>query len=141
LDHGAKSDPCLAWGGQTIPFLEWLDVKSGGEEETNGIGDKLPIRVWVAAEERHLCTFLNLVEKDFGGVRSQVGAVENSIVCLKDSWHWLVVDRAELIYNIYDAHAGMPTLNCGVIWHLEGIIDTGIESCEAGFLMLCIDKK
>ncbi len=45
LDHGAKRNPCLIWGRETFPFLEWLDVESGGEEETDGIGDELPIRI------------------------------------------------------------------------------------------------
>jgi hypothetical protein len=91
LDHGAESNPCLIWGSQAIPFLKWPDVESGGEEETDGVGDKLPIRIWVAAKEPCLCVFLNLAEKDLRGIRGQVGVLENSIVCLKDSWSRLAI--------------------------------------------------
>jgi hypothetical protein len=115
LDHGAKSNPCMVWGGQVIPFLERSDVESGVVEEMDGVGDQLPIRIWVAAEERHLCAFLNLAKIDFGGVCGQVGAAENGIVCLKDGQSRLAVDHAQLIQDINDAHASMPTLNCGVI--------------------------
>ncbi len=45
LDHGAKRDPCLIWGREMVQFLEWPDVESGGEEETDGVGDELPIHI------------------------------------------------------------------------------------------------
>ncbi len=115
MDHGAKSNPCLVWGCQAIPFLERPDVESGGEEETDGIGDELPIRIWVATEERQFSAFLNLAEKDFMGVRGQVGAAENCIVCPKDGKSRLAVDCAQLVQDINDVHAGVPTLNIGVI--------------------------
>jgi hypothetical protein len=81
----------------------------------DGIGNKLLICVWVAAKECHLCAFLNLAKKDFGGIYGQVGAAENGIVCLEDNQRRLAIDCAQLIQYIYDAHAGMPTLNCGII--------------------------
>jgi hypothetical protein len=43
LDHGAKHNPCMIWGRETVPFLKWPDVESGGKEETDGVGDELPI--------------------------------------------------------------------------------------------------
>jgi hypothetical protein len=83
INHGAKGNPCLVWGCEAIQFLKRPDIESGGDEETDGVGDELPIRLWVAAKERCFCAFLNSAEKDFGGVCGQVGALENCIVCFK----------------------------------------------------------
>jgi hypothetical protein len=62
LYHRAKHNPCLAHRSQTIPFLKWLDVQPGGEEETDGVCHKLPIRVWVASQERRLGALFNVSE-------------------------------------------------------------------------------
>jgi hypothetical protein len=65
LDHGAKGNPCLVWGCQTVPFLKRSDVQAGGEEEADGVGDELTIRTWIAANERCFSAFLNSTEEDF----------------------------------------------------------------------------
>jgi hypothetical protein len=69
LDHGAKWDPCLVWGRQTVPFLKRPDVQAGGEEEADGVGDELTIRIWIAAKERYFSAFLNSTEEYFRCVR------------------------------------------------------------------------
>jgi hypothetical protein len=51
-----------------VPILERPYVESGGEEETDGIDDELPIRTWIAAKERCFSAFVNSAEKDFRGV-------------------------------------------------------------------------
>ncbi len=78
LDHGAKRNPCLIWGRQTVPFLERPDVQASGEEDPDGIGDEPPICVWIATEERCFSAFLNSAEEDFRCVRGQVGAAHHS---------------------------------------------------------------
>ena len=59
LDYGLQSNPCLGSKRQTIPVFERPGVESGHEEETNGIHDKLPIHVGVAAKEGHLGKFFD----------------------------------------------------------------------------------
>jgi hypothetical protein len=70
LDHDAKHNPCLIWGRQTVPFLERPDVQADNEEEADGVGDELPIRLWIMAKERCFSAFLNPLEEDFRCVRS-----------------------------------------------------------------------
>ncbi len=115
LDHGAKRDPCLIWSCETVPFLKRPDVESGGEEEMDGIGDELLICVWIAAKERCFSTIFNSAEKDFRGIRSQVWTAENRIICFKDGRDRLSVDGAQLVKDVNDAHASVPTLDRGVI--------------------------
>jgi hypothetical protein len=115
LDYGSQRDPCLALRCQTIPFLERPDVLTSGEEETDGICDKLPVRVKIAAQESHLSAFFDAREKDFGGSGGQVGAAKHSVNYLKHGRSRLTVDCAELIRNINHTHAGVPTLNGGVV--------------------------
>ncbi len=80
LNHGAQRHPCLAYRGQTIPFLEWPDVHAGGEEETDGVCDELPVGVRIVAQESRLSAFLNVMKEDFGGVSSQVGAAKHCFI-------------------------------------------------------------
>ncbi len=74
-----------------------------------GVGDELRIHIWVLAKERCFCAFPNLAEKDFRGVHGQVGAAENGIICYEDSRSRLDIDRAQLVKDIDDAHASVPT--------------------------------
>jgi hypothetical protein len=92
LNHGAKHNPCLIQSHEMVPFLERPDVESGGEEETDGIGDELPIHIWIATKEHCFSTFFNSVEKDFRGVRCQVWAAEIRIDCFEDSRSRLSID-------------------------------------------------
>ncbi len=85
LDHAVKCNTCLIWGREMVPFLKWPDVEFSGEEETDGVGDELPIAIWIV---------LNSAEKDFRGVPGQVGAAENSLVCFKDGRSRLAIDDA-----------------------------------------------
>jgi hypothetical protein len=98
-----------------VSFLKRQDVESGGEEATDGVGDELPICIWIAAKECCFSPFLNSVEKDFRGIRGQVGAAENRIICFKESRSRLAIDGAQLVQDVDDVHAGVPTLDHGVI--------------------------
>ncbi len=115
LDHGGKRDPCLIWGREMVPFLKRLDVESGGEKELDGVGDELPIRILIAAKEGCFSVFLNSVEKDLRGIGGQVGAAENRIAHFKDGRRRLAIDGAQLVQDVNDVHAGVPTLDRGVI--------------------------
>ncbi len=69
----------------------------------------------IAAEERCFSAFLNSAEKDFRGIRGQVGAVENRIICFEDGRSKLAIDGAQLVQDVNNAHAVMPTLDCGAV--------------------------
>jgi hypothetical protein len=81
----------------------------------DGICHKLTIRVGVAAEEGCLSTFFDLAKEEFTSIGSQVRDVEHCVVCLNDCRCRLAIDGAQLVQDVNDSHAGVPTLDREVI--------------------------
>ncbi len=66
LDQRVKRNPSLDGWLQPILFLERPEVQAVSKEEMDHVVDQLPIRVWVAAQERNLSTIFDTLKEHSG---------------------------------------------------------------------------
>ncbi len=71
LDQRVKRNPSLGGWLQPILFLERPDVQAGSKGEMDHIVDQLPIRVWVAAQERNLSTIFDMPKEHSGALATK----------------------------------------------------------------------
>jgi hypothetical protein len=70
LDYPAELYPHFRTLGKLVPILECTDVQSRGEEEADRVHDQLLVGVGVFPQQCCLGTFLDVAEKNFGGISS-----------------------------------------------------------------------
>jgi hypothetical protein len=86
------------------------------------------------SELGNFSTIFNPAEQYFGGVGCQVWAAEDVIDRFKSKGSGLAINIVELIQNIFNPHARVPSTSVGHVKNLESSIDTCIEGHEASAL-------
>jgi hypothetical protein len=82
LDYPAEFYPRFCALGKLVPILKCTDVQSRGEEEADCVHDQLLVSVEVFPQQCCLGAFLDVAEKNFGGISSQ-RASEDVIICFQ----------------------------------------------------------
>jgi hypothetical protein len=83
LDYPAEFYPRFCALGKLVPVLECTDVQFRGEEEADHVHDQLFVGVGFFPQQRCLGAFLDVAEKNFGGISSRCWASEDVIVCFQ----------------------------------------------------------
>jgi hypothetical protein len=127
------------FGHEPFLILELLHQKNPGlEEEMHCIHHKLCLGIRVLPKNCHFLALLKMLEEAFWHIIMQESRLEDLVVVPQGGTGRLAIRRLEQRQYHLDAHHWIPTLEVGIVGHLEDIIDVFVRHAQQGAVYVAI---
>jgi hypothetical protein len=88
----------------------------------------------------HFLALFEMLEEAFQCLIRQESRFEDCVIVPKGGASWLAVRHLELHQYYLDAHCRIPTLEVGIVGHLEDIVYVFVQHAEQGMVYVVIQQ-